>query len=103
MGGDWENKEFNEGNKAITRDGGKTWNLISNGRGPGYRSSVRFVPGSYAQGIVAVGSPGISYSVDRGANWIELSKEGFYAIEFVNDTLAFASGPNKISKLIFKE
>lgn len=103
FGGDWENKEFNEGNKAITRDGGKTWNLISNGRGPGYRSSVRFVPGSYAQGIVAVGSPGISYSVDRGANWIELSKEGFYAIEFVNDTLAFASGPNKISKLIFKE
>ena len=102
-GGDWENKDYNEGNKAITRDGGKTWNLISNGRGPGYRSSVRFVPGSHAQGIVALGSPGISYSADQGENWIDLSSEGFYALEFVNDSVAFASGSNKISRLIFKE
>ena len=103
FGGDWENKDFNEGNKAITRDGGKTWDLLSNGKGPGYRSSVKFVPGSNGEGIVAVGSPGISYSRDQGKNWIELSKEGFYALEFVNDSLAFAAGRNKISKLIFKE
>jgi hypothetical protein len=102
FGGDWENKDFNEGNKAITHDGGKTWNLISNGEGPGYRSSVRFVPGSMGQGIVAVGSPGISYSRDQGKNWTELSKEGFYAIEFVNDSVAFASGRNRISRLVFK-
>ena len=102
FGGDWDKKEFNEGNKAITTDGGKTWNLISNGKGPGYRSSVRFVPNSNGYGIVAVGSPGISYSSDRGESWKELSQEGFYAIEFVNDTLAFASGRNRISKLRFK-
>ncbi|PKA83916.1 BNR/Asp-box repeat protein [Ulvibacter sp. MAR_2010_11] len=103
FGGNWDDKDFNEGNKAITTDGGKTWNLISNGKGPGYRSSVRFVPGTKGNGIVAVGSPGISYSNDRGESWIELSSEGFYAIEFVNDTVAFASGPNKISKLTFKK
>ena len=103
FGGDWDNKAFNEGNKAITKDGGKTWNLLSNGKGPGYRSSVKFLPGSNGQGIVAVGSPGISYSRDQGANWVELSKEGFYTIEFVNDSIAFASGRNKISKLTFKE
>lgn len=102
FGGDWENKDFNEGNKAITRDGGKSWDLLSNGKGPGYRSSVKFVPGSNGLGIVAVGSPGISYSKDQGENWIELSDEGFYAIEFVNDSLAFAAGRNKISKLIFR-
>ncbi len=102
FGGNWEEKEYNEGNKAITTDGGKTWQLISNGAGPGYRSSVRFVPGSKGRGMVAVGSPGISYSPDRGESWTELSTEGFYAIEFVNDTLAFASGRNKISKLIFQ-
>jgi len=52
---------------------------------------------------VAVGSPGISYSNNQGKNWIELSTDGFYAIEFVNDSVAFASGQNKISKLVFKE
>jgi len=103
FGGDWEQKDFNQGNKAITKDGGKTWSLISNGEGPGYRSSVRFVPGSQGAGVIAVGSPGISYSRDFGANWKELSTEGYYAIEFVNDTVAFASGRNKISKLIFSE
>ena len=102
FGGNWEEQDFNEGNKAITHDGGKTWKLLSNGSGPGYRSSVSFVPGTKGNGLVAVGSLGISYSPDQGASWSELSSEGFYAIEFVNDTLAFASGRNKISKLIFR-
>jgi len=102
FGGNWDQKDFNEGNKAITHDGGKTWSLLSNGKEPGYRSSVKFVPGTKGNDIVAVGSPGISYSDDAGNTWQELSKEGFYAIEFVNDTLAFASGRNKISRLIFK-
>ncbi len=102
FGGDWKQKEFNEGNKAITNDGGKTWNLLSNGKAPGYRSSVKFVPGTQGNDIVAVGSLGISYSNNRGKSWQELSDEGFYAIEFVNDTLAFASGKNKISRIIFK-
>jgi len=102
FGGDWEDKDFNEGNKAITHDGGKTWDLLSNGKYPGYRSSVKFVPGTKGSDLVAVGSSGISYSSDGGISWQELTKEGFYAIEFVNDTLAFASGRNKISRLIFK-
>jgi photosystem II stability/assembly factor-like uncharacterized protein len=102
VGGNWEKKEFNEGNKVITKDGGETWKLMSNGVGPGYRSSVSFVPGTKGKGIVAVGSPGISFSADQGDTWVELSKEGFYAIEFVNDSLAYASGKNRISKLIFK-
>jgi photosystem II stability/assembly factor-like uncharacterized protein len=101
VGGNWDDKNFNEGNKAITKDGGKTWNLLSNGAGPGYRSSVSFVPGTQGQGLVAVGSPGISYSSDQGTTWTELSTEGFYAISFVNDSVAFASGNMKISKIIF--
>ena len=103
FGGNWEEKGFNEGNKAITTDGGKTWDLVANGKEPGYRSAVKFVPGSKGNDIVAVGSPGISYSKDQGQSWIKLSDEGFYAIEFVNDSLAFASGQNKISRLIFRK
>ncbi len=102
FGGDWEQQEFNEGNKAITNDGGKTWQLLSNGKGPGYRSSVKFVPNTNGQWLVAVGSPGISYSDNQGEDWVELSSEGFYAIEFVNDSIAFASGNNKISRLVFE-
>ncbi|MFC7357039.1 WD40/YVTN/BNR-like repeat-containing protein [Jejudonia soesokkakensis] len=103
FGGNWDNKTFNEGNKAITRNGGKTWDLISNGKGPGYRSSVRFIPGTQGESLVAVGSPGISYSPDQGDSWTELSEEGFYALEFVNDSVAFASGQHKISKLVFRK
>jgi len=103
FGGNWEDKSFNEGNKAITKNGGKTWKLIANSKEPGYRSSVKYIPGTEGQGIVAIGSPGISFSGDGGKNWKLLSKEGFFAIEFVNDSLAFASGNNRISKLIFRK
>jgi photosystem II stability/assembly factor-like uncharacterized protein len=102
FGGDWENKAQNKANKAVTADGGKSWKLIADGKEPGYRSSVRFVPGSSGRGVVAVGSPGISYSPDGGESWTVLSNEGFYAIEFVNDTLAYASGRNRIARLIFR-
>ncbi|GAB5399859.1 MAG: hypothetical protein Aureis2KO_14440 [Aureisphaera sp.] len=102
FGGNWEEKDFNEGNKAITQDGGKTWKLMSNGQGPGYRSRVTFIPGTNGQGLIAVGSPGISYSNDQGNTWVELSDEGFYALEFVNDSVAFASGRKKVSKLLFQ-
>ncbi|MEX0997726.1 MAG: oxidoreductase [Flavobacteriaceae bacterium] len=103
FGGDWENMQSNKSNKAITEDGGKTWTLLSDGEGPGYRSSVRFVPGGGGDEIVAAGSQGISYSNDRGLNWKELSKEGVFAIEFVNDSIAFASGNNKVLRLVFWE
>jgi hypothetical protein len=102
FGGDWENMPNNFSNKAITEDGGKTWTLVSDGAGPGYRSSVRFVPGGGGNEIVAAGSMGISYSNDKGTTWSELSKEGVFALEFVNDSIAFASGNNKILRLKFK-
>lgn len=102
VGGDWENKENKRSNKAITSDGGRSWQLVADGDGPGYRSSVRYVPGTEGDGIVALGSPGISYSPDGGVSWSLLSEEGFYALEFVNDTLAFASGNKRIARLIFR-
>lgn len=103
FGGDWENKSLNQNNKAITTDGGKSWSLVANGEEPGYRSSVKYVPSSQGRGIVAVGPAGISYSGDGGQRWKKLSDEGFFAIEFVNDSVAFASGDQKISKLLFSK
>ena len=103
FGGNWEDKSLNEKNKAITQDGGKTWDLIADGKEPGYRSSVKFIPSTQGRGIVAVGTLGISFSGDGGKNWKKLSDEGFFAIEFVNDSIAFASGDKKISRLVFRK
>lgn len=102
IGGDYTAPEDNTANKALTTDGGKTWRLIAEGRDPGYKSSVRYIPGSDGKEIVAVGFSGISYSVDGGKNWKELSKEGFYTIRFLNDTVAYAAGKNRLAKLKFR-
>lgn len=102
IGGDYTNAEGNIGNKAITRDGGKTWKLIAEGEAPGYKSSVRYVPNSNAQQIVATGFTGIHYSKNAGESWEKLSDEGFYTLRFVNDTLAYAAGKGRIAKLIFR-
>lgn len=102
IGGDYTDPENNVANKAITRDGGKTWKLIADGNDPGYMSSIRFVPGSDAQGIVAVGSTGISYSSNAGNTWSTISKEGFHTIRFLNDSTAYAAGESRVGRLKFR-
>ncbi|APG59738.1 WD40/YVTN/BNR-like repeat-containing protein [Christiangramia salexigens] len=101
IGGDYTDPDGNTSNKAITRDGGKTWNLIADGKMPGYKSSIRYVPNSDAKGIVATGFTGIDYSKDGGKNWERLSEEGFYTLRFLNDSVAYAAGKGRIAKLRF--
>ncbi len=102
IGGDYTNPEQNIQNKAITIDGGRTWNLVADGTNPGYKSCVQFVPNSEGNALVSVGFTGISYSSDRGAHWKKLSEASFYTIRFLNDSIAYAAGKNKIAKLVFK-
>jgi|SRR5690554_872751 len=104
VGGDWKHQDNNGANKAITADGGKTWKLVAENKNPGYRTAVRYIPGMDGKGIVAVGPPsGIYYSSNGGEAWHRISDEVFHAIEFVNDSTAFASGQNNISKLLFRK
>tara|TARA_R110000744_G_scaffold327963_2_gene433664 strand:- start:303 stop:1049 length:747 start_codon:yes stop_codon:yes gene_type:complete len=102
IGGDYTNPDNAIANKAITKDGGKTWHLLADGNKPAYKSCIQFVPRTNGHGIVAVGFNGISYSSDMGVNWKELSKESFYTLRFQNDSVAYAAGKNRISKLVFK-
>ncbi|WP_282075390.1 WD40/YVTN/BNR-like repeat-containing protein [Maribacter aquivivus] len=102
IGGDYTNPDASKANKAITKDGGKTWSLVADGSKPGYKSCVQFVPGSNGAGLVAIGFTGISYSSDMGETWKELSKEPFFTVRFQNDSIAYAAGKNRISKLTFK-
>ncbi|PZD77920.1 oxidoreductase [Mesonia sp. K7] len=103
IGGDYTNPNGKTNNKAITNDGGKTWQVVANGELPGYKSSIRFVPNSDGREIVAVGFTGIDYSSDYGKTWKTLSDEAFYTIRFLNDFTAYAAGKGRIAKLTFTE
>ena len=102
IGGDYTDPETNSGNKAITSDGGKTWKLVAEGNDPGYKSSIRYVPGSNAKGLIATGFSGIHYSADKGESWHQLTDEDFYTLRFANDTLAYAAGKGRIARLRFR-
>lgn len=102
IGGDYTDADANQKNKIVTNDGGKTWQVVADGSGPGYRSCVQYVPNSNAQQLVAIGFKGIDYSADAGQTWKHLSDEGFYTLRFLNDSTAYAAGNGRISKLSFK-
>lgn len=102
IGGDYTSPEGNNANKAITLDGGKTWELMAESSLPNYRSCIQFVPGTEGQGIVAIGFTGIAYSSNQGNSWKQLSDESFFTLRFQNDTVAYAAGRNRIAKLKFK-
>lgn len=102
IGGDYTLPNSNKANKIRTLDGGKTWQLMADGKEPGYKSCVQFVPNTSGRGLVAIGFTGISYSSDKGENWKSLSDESFFTIRFLNDSIAYAAGSNRIAKLVFK-
>jgi photosystem II stability/assembly factor-like uncharacterized protein len=102
-GGDYELPNKKNDNKAFTKDGGKTWELIGQNMGFGYASCVQYVPGGNGKEIVCVGSEGIQYSQNGGENWMQLSTDTkFFTIRFVNRNTAIAAGHNKVVRLNFK-
>ena len=102
IGGDYSKPLENKANKAITKDGGKTWSLIADNENPNYKSCVQYVPGTEGKEVFAVGKTGVSFSNDSGLTWSEVSKEGYYTIKFVDKNTAWLSGHNKIGKLILQ-
>jgi hypothetical protein len=102
FGGDYSKPEQNVANKAITKDGGKTWQLVADGQNPGYKSCVQYVPDTNGQEVFAVGKTGISYSYDGGITWKEISTEGYYVIQFADRYNAWMAGNEKIAHLKIK-
>lgn len=103
IGGDYTKPDDNTANKIRTTDGGKTWQLVVQNQNPGYRSCVQYIPNRAGKELVAIGFKGIDYSNDSGNSWKHLSDEGFYTIRFLNDSIAYAAGTGRISKLVFRE
>jgi len=104
FGGNWEDKENNSKNKAITRDGGRNWQLIAEGQYPGFRSCVQYLPDGGGKQIMAVGIPGTSYSNDEGQSWISLNDESFYTLRFGKKrTTAWLAGDKKIARIVWED
>lgn len=102
IGGDYTKPEETKANKMRTADGGKTWQLVSDGDEPGYRSCVQYVPNSDGKALVAVGIQGIDCSIDSGDTWQHLSDESFHTIRFLNENVAYAAGQGRIAKITFR-
>ena len=102
IGGDYSKPLANKANKAITNDGGKTWSLIADKQNPNYKSCVQYVPNTDGKEVFAVGKTGVSFSNDGGLTWTDISKDAYYAIQFVDKNNAWLSGNNKLGKLILK-
>lgn len=103
-GGNYDKPALNAQNKAITYDGGKTWQLIADHSGFGYASCVQFVPNSKGKQLVCVGASGLQYSSDGGHSWVSLATDPtLYTIRFLDEDTAYAAGKNKIIKIEFKK
>ena len=89
VGGDYQDPARAYKNAAVSRDGGKTWELAAQPPG-GYRSAI----GKYNGGYVAVGPTGTETSVD-GLQWNFIGKVNFNAYAFpVSGGAAWAVGPH---------
>jgi photosystem II stability/assembly factor-like uncharacterized protein len=99
VGGDYSKPLENNANKAITSDGGETWTIVADGENPNYKSCVQYVPNSAGKELFAVGKTGISYSKNGGMSWIEVSKESYYTIQFIDKNTAWLGGNQRIGKL----
>ncbi|WP_299528017.1 oxidoreductase [uncultured Lutibacter sp.] len=99
-GGDYTDKFGNYANKAITNDGGKTWEVVAENMEPNYVSCVQYVPDTDGKEVLAVSTSGIFYSNNSGVNWDKVSDEGFYAIRFASKNVAWLSGNEIIAKMV---
>ncbi len=103
IGGDYTKPDSNQSNKMLTKDGGRTWELVANGQTPDFRSCIQYVPNRNGKELLVVGFKGIDFSNDGGNSWKHISDENFYTLRFLNDSIAYAAGKGRISKLTFKE
>jgi len=102
-GGNYDKPNQNFGNKAITIDGGKSWNLVGEHTGPGYISCVQYFPESNGKRLITVGATGIHYTTNSGETWIQISDDkNLFTIRFLDKFTAIAAGNGKMIRLRFE-
>lgn len=96
VGGDYKLEQAAVDNVAITSDGGRTWTLVKDKGLSGFRSVVKYLPGT-EHSLIAVGPQGADRSDDGGKTWHPLplpaGMAGFDALSFApGQQKAWASG-----------
>lgn len=100
VGGNYENQKDNSVNKAITRNGGKTWKTVSKDEAFGYASCVQFMPKSRGKVVYTCGTSGVYYSTNFGENWTKiLDDSDFYTLRFSGKNNIYLAGKNKVTKI----
>jgi photosystem II stability/assembly factor-like uncharacterized protein len=102
VGGTFAHPDTAVNNAAITTDGGKTWQLLSE-KGPGgYRSCVAHLPFT-DQGWITVSRAGGDISLDNGKSWKKFTDEAYYSFSIApQGKTGWASGAKgKIAKITF--
>ncbi|MBK1895952.1 WD40/YVTN/BNR-like repeat-containing protein [Chryseobacterium paridis] len=98
VGGDYTKQADNINNIAITKNGGKTWQIQASGANAGYMTCVKIRPGSNGKEMIAVGDQHISYSADFGKTWKKISDEkNLYVCEWVDRDSVIFAGKDKIA------
>ncbi|WP_041257734.1 WD40/YVTN/BNR-like repeat-containing protein [Fibrella aestuarina] len=86
-------------NAAITRDGGRTWQPVTQLDPAGLKESVAFLPGNR---ILVVGSSGTTLSADGGRTWQKLDTEPYYSVACVGNTCYVVGAKGRVAKRVFK-
>jgi hypothetical protein len=88
VGGDFLAPTASPDSRAVTRDGGTSWQLVT--RAPAeYRSGVTWVNGHTA---IAVGPSGSDVSEDAGRSWVKFDSDTFDTVDCARPTACWASG-----------
>ncbi|HEX9957457.1 MAG TPA: oxidoreductase, partial [Fibrella sp.] len=99
VGGNYKQESLAGANAAITRDGGQTWELVTETNPPGLKEAVVLLPGDY---LLTVGPSGTSLSADQGQTWQKLDTEGFHSVACAKGTCYAVGAKGKVSKRVFK-
>jgi len=89
VGGDFAMPANSPNNFAATRNGGRTWALLS-GAPPEYRSGATWVNGNTA---LAVGPTGSDFSRNKGRTWTRFETDSLlHTVDCANPNACWASG-----------
>ena len=100
VGGNYDQQKDNSANKAITKNGGKTWKLLAENKAFGYASCVQYMPKSNGKVIYTCGTSGVYYSSNYGKEWHKIVEDtDFYTLRFSSDKFIYLAGRNKITKI----
>ncbi len=103
MGGNYDKPNDTKSTKALTKNGGRTWQLIADRQLPGFISCVRYAPGSKGKRLMAVASSGIYYSYNHGASWQKVSEKPYHTVRFLNKNVVWLGGNKIITKAILND